>query len=151
MAAAIAQRRLQKELKELCSNPPPGVIMENCDSIKRWVVGIQGAKGTLYEGENFKLQFSFGSEYPIESPEVIFIGNSIPIHPHIYSNGHICLSILYDGWTPALSTSSVCISILSMLSSCPRKERPPGNDRYVESSRGKSPKLTHWGFDDDTV
>jgi ubiquitin-conjugating enzyme E2 W len=33
---------------------------------------------------------------PIDSPEVIFVGN-IPIHEHIYSNGYICLSILYDG------------------------------------------------------
>ena len=32
---------------------------------------------------------------PIESPEVIFIGH-IPVHEHIYSNGFICLSILYD-------------------------------------------------------
>jgi ubiquitin-conjugating enzyme E2 W len=36
---------------------------------------------------------------PIESPEVIFIGH-IPVHEHIYSNGFICLSILYDG-TPS--------------------------------------------------
>ena len=33
---------------------------------------------------------------PIESPEVIFVG-PIPCHEHIYSNGFICLSILYDG------------------------------------------------------
>ena len=34
---------------------------------------------------------------PIESPEVIFYGKS-PEHEHIYSNGFICLSILYDGF-----------------------------------------------------
>ncbi|CAM9973738.1 unnamed protein product, partial [Choristocarpus tenellus] len=45
------------------------------------------------------------------------------MHPHIYSNGHICLSILYDEWSPALTIQSVCLSILSMLSSCTGK--PP--------------------------
>ena len=33
---------------------------------------------------------------PIEAPEVIFVG-PVPTHEHIYSNGFICLSILYDG------------------------------------------------------
>lgn len=37
---------------------------------------------------------------------------------HIYSNGHICLSILDQEWTPVLNASSVLISIQSMLASC---------------------------------
>ncbi len=28
--------------------------------------------------------------------QVVFLPPS-PVHPHIYSNGHICLDILYDG------------------------------------------------------
>lgn len=44
---------------------------------------------------------------PIESPEVIFYGNS-PDHEHIYSNGFICMSILYDGKIIRLECSYEC-------------------------------------------
>ena len=31
---------------------------------------MQGAGGTLYDGEHFQLQFKFNTNYPFESPEV---------------------------------------------------------------------------------
>lgn len=38
---------------------------------------MKGADGTLYEGENFTLQFKFSSKYPFDSPEVtIFLFNN---------------------------------------------------------------------------
>lgn len=63
-------------------------------------VSIEGAEGSIYEGETFQLQFLFNDKYPFDSPTVQFVGKNIPEHSHVYSNGHICLSILTDDWTP---------------------------------------------------
>ena len=39
---------------------------------------------TLYAGETFSLCFKFGPKYPFDSPEVVFQGDNIPVHPHVY-------------------------------------------------------------------
>ena len=144
-------KRLQTELRSFQRESPVGISVEDTsDDLTRWVIKVVGSEGTLYQGEVFYLQFRFPAMYPMESPEVIFIGNNVPIHPHIYSNGHICLSILYDNWSPALTACSVCLSIQSMLSSSDKKVRPQDNDSYVRNNNGKSPKETRWWFHDDT-
>ncbi|XP_053415227.1 ubiquitin-conjugating enzyme E2 W isoform X2 [Nycticebus coucang] len=145
-------KRLQKELLALQNDPPPGMTLNEKsvqNSITQWIVDMEGAPGTLYEGEKFQLLFKFSSRYPFDSPQVMFTGENIPVHPHVYSNGHICLSILTEDWSPALSVQSVCLSIISMLSSCKEKRRPPDNSFYVRTCN-KNPKKTKWWYHDDT-
>ena len=119
------------------------------DNVAQWVIDVEGAVGTLYEGEKFQLLFKFSSRYPFDSPQVMFTGDNIPVHRHVYSNGHICLSILTEDWSPALSVQSVCLSIISMLSSCKEKRPPPGNDFYV-STCNKNPNKARWFYHDDS-
>jgi ubiquitin-conjugating enzyme E2 W len=95
---------------ELVKNPTPGIVID-AERIERnineWNVMILGAEGTIYQGETFELQFIFNDKYPFDSPSVVFTGKNIPEHSHIYSNGHICLSILSQDWTPGKARRSL--------------------------------------------
>ncbi|KEP66390.1 UNVERIFIED_CONTAM: ubiquitin-conjugating enzyme subfamily protein [Hammondia hammondi] len=116
-----------------------------------WYIALEGAAGTLYEKEVFLVRFRFSPKYPIEAPEVTFVPPFLPVHPHVYSNGHICLSILYDSWSPALGVSSCGMSLLSMVSSCRQKEKPADDDAYCKVWGSKSPKNVKWVFHDDRI
>eukprot|EP01016_Furgasonia_blochmanni_P014349 TRINITY_DN174_c0_g1_i20.p1 TRINITY_DN174_c0_g1~~TRINITY_DN174_c0_g1_i20.p1 ORF type:complete len:191 (+),score=29.55 TRINITY_DN174_c0_g1_i20:66-638(+) len=144
-------KRLTKDLESIQKHYKEVFVVElPTNDIKLWNISFVGAAGTIYEGENYKLQFRFTPEYPIEAPEVIFVGKP-PDHEHIYSNGFICLSILYDEWSAALTVSSVCLSILSMLSSAKKKAKPANDAEFCKRAAGRSPKSFSWSFDDEKV
>jgi ubiquitin-protein ligase len=52
-------------------------LVDCCLLLVSWRIRVEGAVGTIYEGEEFMLQFKFSPKYPFESPEVslsLFIG-----------------------------------------------------------------------------
>lgn len=108
----------------------------------------------LYKGETYRLKFKFSNNYPIEAPEVVFVKDAehpIPIHPHIYSNGIICLDLLdKQGWSPVHNVESICMSLQSMLTGNNKNERPPNDGDFVRTNRQR-PRDINFLFHDNSV
>ena len=106
--------RLNKELEELTNNPPTncsaGVID---DDIYSWQATILGPEGSPYHGGIFYLKIEFPLDYPFKPPKVSFITKIY--HCNINSAGNICLDILKEQWSPALTVSKVLLSICSLM------------------------------------
>jgi len=72
-----------------------------------------GPEGSPYAGGVFFLKIQFPQDYPFKPPKVTF--RTRIYHCNINSQGAICLDILKDNWSPALTTSKVLLSICSLL------------------------------------
>ena len=108
-------RRIQKELLEMKNNPPlncsAGPIDDN--DLFKWIATIYGPEGSPYEGGIFYLSIDFPFDYPFKPPKIIF--KTKIYHCNINYEGLICLDILKDRWSPALTISKVLLSISSLL------------------------------------
>src|ERR1700712_5661179 len=67
-----------------------------------------------YSGGVFFLAIHFPTDYPFKPPKVNFTTRIY--HPNINSNGSICLDILRDQWSPALTISKGTIILCLVLS-----------------------------------
>ena len=73
-----------------------------------WQATIMGPGDSPYSGGVFFLAIHFPTDYPFKPPKVNFTTRIY--HPNINSNGSICLDILRDQWSPALTISKGAIS-----------------------------------------
>ncbi len=106
--------RLKLELIELEKTPPSNCSagMVNND-LYEWQATIMGSKGGPYEGGVFYLNIKFTEDYPFKPPLCTFATKIY--HPNINSDGSICLDILKENWSPALTISKLLLSICSLM------------------------------------
>lgn len=110
----MAQRRVERELKDLQRDPPGNCSAGPVDgNLFDWEGVIFGPTDSPYAGGVFKLHIQFPADYPFKAPSVKF--KTKIYHPNINPQGFICLDILKDQWSPVLTISKVLLSICSLL------------------------------------
>lgn len=118
----MANRRIQRELEELRTSPidtcTAGPVSET--DLYTWDATLIGPKDSPYEGGLFHLGLVFPTNYPFKPPKVYF--KTKVFHPNINAQGGICLDILKDQWSPALSIAKVLLSISSLLTDANPKD-----------------------------
>ncbi|RXI04002.1 hypothetical protein DVH24_038276 [Malus domestica] len=110
----MASKRINKELKDLQKDPPASCSAGPvADDMFHWQATIMGPGDSPFSGGVFLVSIHFPPDYPFKPPKVAF--RTKVYHPNINSNGSICLDILKEQWSPALTISKVLLSICSLL------------------------------------
>jgi ubiquitin-conjugating enzyme E2 D len=129
-----AENRIKAELEEIEKDPPSNCSagMES-DDIYNWEATLMGPSNSVYEGGVFHLSIKFPKNYPFAPPKVKFLTKIY--HPNINMSGGICLDVLKDNWSPALTVSKLLLSISSLLTD-PNPDDPlviEISDMYVKN------------------
>lgn len=83
---------------------------------------IDGLPETPYEGDTYTLHLLFGGDYPFSPPKAYFDTASMPCHPNVdHASGVVCLGILSDDFSPALTPDKVAMSIRAILAEVPEE------------------------------
>ena len=110
----MALKRINKELQDLgrdgSTNWSAGPVG---DDLFHWQATIMGPDESPYSGGVYFLNIHFPADYPFKPPKVSFTTRIY--HCNINANGGICLDILKDQWSPALTISKVLLSVCSLL------------------------------------
>ena len=135
-----------KEYNDLQRDPPVGCSAGPCtdDDMYKWQGYIAGPEGTPYAGGVFFLNIEFPNDYPFKPPKVTF--TTKVYHPNVSNSGSICVDILKDQWSPALTISKVLISISTLLDD-PNPEDPLVPDiaqQYLSNREAYNEKAKEW-------
>ncbi len=97
-------------------DPPPSISAGPVEdsNIYVWGATIMGPSESPYSGGIFSLQIIIPTDYPFTPPKVQFVTKIS--HPNVRPDGSVCLDILKDQWSPALTITKarVCAAIVPL-------------------------------------
>ncbi|KAG7127765.1 Ubiquitin-conjugating enzyme E2-34 kDa like protein [Verticillium longisporum] len=123
----MAQKRLMSELQTLQKEKWVYIDVDE-QNVLKWKIGLMVVNpDSVFNGAYLKAAMTFTSEYPYQPPTFQFQTKNI-VHPNVYYNGKLCISILHkpgedeqsgeqacERWSPLQGVESVLRSVLLLL------------------------------------
>jgi len=147
MSNFIAKQRLTKEYKKMQKEnvlDNVNVSLPDENNIFKWNAILFGPNDSVYSGGLFKLSVEFTHEFPFKPPIIKFM---TPIyHPNVNEEGSICVDILKNKWSPALTIDKVLLSILSLMTdpNCKDPLREQIADEYTQNRDKFNQNAIEW-------
>ncbi len=109
--------RLRKELADIERDKETSGVYAKVrgDDMTKLQGTLKGPEETCYAGGVFVVDIVIPSQYPFEPPKMRF--ETKMWHPNVSSQtGAICLDILKDKWSPALTIKTALVSLQALMS-----------------------------------
>lgn len=127
--AAPCMKRLARERERFPNDSAEFFVDFKDDNLRRFEAYIVGPEDSLYRHKFVKLKFDIPKDYPLVPPKVRLIQHSGDrIHPNVYPDGKVCLSMPGEPWSSAMSIEGVLITIRSSLDNKPALHEPDWSD-----------------------
>jgi len=133
MSSASYTKRILKELKDFEKEKYTTMFIKpKDDKLNKLMCLFIAPEGSPFEGGFFYFQMLIPDQYPFVPPIVKFLTptGTQRLHPNLYAEGKVCLSILgtWSGdekWSSLLTIEKVMLTISGLLDNNPLSYEPP--------------------------
>eukprot|EP00003_Mantamonas_plastica_P018607 TRINITY_DN303_c0_g1_i6.p1 TRINITY_DN303_c0_g1~~TRINITY_DN303_c0_g1_i6.p1 ORF type:complete len:253 (+),score=72.72 TRINITY_DN303_c0_g1_i6:423-1181(+) len=106
--------KVAKELYTFQEKPVEGLSVSYDDEdMSEIYATIDGPMDTPFEGGQFKMKLTLGSDFPSAPPKGFF--QTKIFHPNVSTQGEICINTLKKDWKPELGLTHVFLTVKCLL------------------------------------